>query len=110
MGKEVEQTLLAYEWPGNVRELRGVIERAVILCDTDEITLNHLPLEMRSLDIMKKAMSHETGTYPSLVEMEKIYISHVLQSVENNISEASRVLGISRNTLKAKLHKTDGQS
>jgi len=51
MGKKVQgfdehstRRLLAYDWPGNIRELRNVIERAVILCEQDEITQSDLAL------------------------------------------------------------------
>ncbi len=50
MGKPIEgitpralEALTAYHWPGNIRELKHVIERAVLLCDEDQIDLPHLP-------------------------------------------------------------------
>ena len=43
ISREALQILLAYPWPGNIRELRSVIERAVVLCDTDCLTPAHLP-------------------------------------------------------------------
>ncbi|MGQ9585416.1 MAG: sigma 54-interacting transcriptional regulator [Anaerolineae bacterium] len=43
---EALELMRAYHWPGNIRELRNVIERAVILCDGDEISVNHLPTEI----------------------------------------------------------------
>ncbi len=50
MGRPIEgitpralDALLAYSWPGNIRELKHVIERAVLLCDDDQIDLAHLP-------------------------------------------------------------------
>jgi len=43
---EALELMRAYHWPGNIRELRNVIERAVILCDGDEIGVSHLPSEI----------------------------------------------------------------
>ncbi len=45
--EEARQELLAYDWPGNVRELRSVVERSVILSDTDLITPEDLGLDIR---------------------------------------------------------------
>ncbi len=45
--EEAKQELLAYDWPGNVRELRSVVERSVILSDTDLITPEDLGLDIR---------------------------------------------------------------
>lgn len=46
---EALELMRAYHWPGNIRELRNVIERAVILCDGEEIRVNHLPTEIANL-------------------------------------------------------------
>jgi len=40
---EAMQALVRYPWPGNIRELINVVERAVLLCETDKITLDDLP-------------------------------------------------------------------
>ena len=45
IGEEALALLRSYSWPGNIRELRNVIERAVLLCEGDTITLEHLPHE-----------------------------------------------------------------
>ena len=99
---QVEELLLRYQWPGNVRELRNVVERAAILCETDQITVAILPVEIQSSAFLSK-QTNSDGSLSSLNEMNHRYVSHVLQSLGGNIAEAARVLGISRNTLKAKL-------
>jgi two-component system response regulator AtoC len=40
------EALRAYDWPGNIRELRNVIERAMLFCDEEALTLSHLPAEL----------------------------------------------------------------
>src|SRR5690606_13982674 len=48
MAPEVEQVLQSYAWPGNIRELDNVIERAVLFCDSNLLTLADVPLEIRN--------------------------------------------------------------
>jgi DNA-binding NtrC family response regulator len=99
---KTEELLQNYTWPGNVRELRNVIERSVILTQSDTIHPEHLPQELRDggrLPIPEKTF---LGTL-SLEEMEKIHISEVLNSVKGNKSQAAKVLNISRSTLREKL-------
>jgi DNA-binding NtrC family response regulator len=92
------ELLSAYHWPGNVRELENVVERAVILCESDR-------LGAEDLSIPSPAVVAELGTNPSLEEMEKTYILRVLKETNNNQSKASQLLGIDRKTLYLKLKK-----
>ncbi|MDP6980715.1 MAG: sigma-54 dependent transcriptional regulator [Myxococcota bacterium] len=102
--------LLAYDWPGNVRELRGVIERAALLCEAGEIGPEDLPAEMHASSFVRRETdSGSSGKVPTLRQIESRYIAHVLQLVDGNLSEAARVLGIARNTLKSKMRgRNDG--
>ena len=92
------ELLAGYHWPGNVRELENVIERAVILCESDRIGAE-------DLSIPSAATVEELGTNPSLEEMEKNYILRVLKEANGNQSKASQLLGIDRKTLYLKLKK-----
>jgi DNA-binding NtrC family response regulator len=92
------EMLSEYHWPGNVRELENVVERAVILCESDL-------LGAENLSIPSSAAVEELGTNPSLEEMEKAYILRVLKEAGNNQSRASQLLGIDRKTLYLKLKK-----
>lgn len=102
LSKPAEALLAAHSWPGNVRELKNVMERAAILCEQDEIGLVHLPGKLQSSAFIARAASNASGTMPSLAEIERGYVAHVLECVGGNLSEASRILGIARNTLRAK--------
>ncbi|MGE5893082.1 MAG: sigma-54-dependent transcriptional regulator [bacterium] len=87
-----------YPWPGNVRELENVIERAAILCDSDEIGPEDLSIPV----------GYQPGEKPaggSLEEMEKDYILKILRESDGNQSKTSQVLGIDRKTLYLKLKK-----
>jgi DNA-binding NtrC family response regulator len=95
---EALELLSGYHWPGNVRELENVIERAVILCETDRVGAE-------DLSIPAAAAVSELGTNPSLEEMEKNYILRVLKEANGNQSRASQLLGIDRKTLYLKLKK-----
>lgn len=102
LSKPAEALLAAHSWPGNIRELRNMMERAAILCEQNEIGLEHLPGELQSSAFIARAVSNASGKMPSLVEIERTYVAHVLERVEGNLSDASRILGIARNTLRAK--------
>ena len=95
---EALELLGGYHWPGNVRELENVIERAVILCESDSIGAE-------DLSIPHEATVAALGTNPSLEEMEKNYILRVLKESNGNQSKASQLLGIDRKTLYLKLKK-----
>ncbi|MEW6108471.1 MAG: sigma-54 dependent transcriptional regulator [Nitrospirota bacterium] len=88
----------SYRWPGNVRELENVVERAVILCDSETINLKDLSLPVTYI-------SEKAGANPSLEEMEKMHILRVLKEANGNQSKTSHLLGIDRKTLYLKLKK-----
>jgi len=107
--EEAKKLLIQYHWPGNVRELKNVIERAMILSDQEFITHKQLPFELMQTGGFDRAMSvpevSEITDGMSLDHVEKIHLSKVLKSLEWNKSKASKVLGISRATLRAKIRK-----
>jgi DNA-binding NtrC family response regulator len=107
--EEAKKLLTQYHWPGNVRELKNVIERAMILTDQDLITHKQLPFELRQTGGFDRAMSGpevaEINEEMSLDHMEKMHLTKVLKSLEWNKSKASKILGISRATLRAKIRK-----
>lgn len=106
---EAKKLMVQYPWPGNVRELRNVIERAMILTDQNVITPKHLPFELKqaekSVQGNKGDEVSELISDMSLDNMERIHLSKVLKKLEWNKSKASRFLGISRATLRAKIRK-----
>jgi transcriptional regulator with PAS, ATPase and Fis domain len=106
--EEAKKLMIQYPWPGNVRELRNVIERAMILTDQDVITPKHLPFELKQAEKNLGNSEHEISEISSdmsLESMEKIHLSKVLKRLEWNKSKASKTLGISRATLRAKIKK-----
>jgi two-component system NtrC family response regulator len=91
--KEAQEQLLAYNWPGNIRELLSVVERAVILSETDTITPEALFLESRGLRKPK-----------DIHAMEKELIQEVLASHEGDLVHASQALGMSQENLQTKIN------
>ncbi len=98
------EKLLSYAWPGNVRELRNVMERAVALTPYDMVTLGDLPDKIRSFraDTVFIGGQDPTELVP-LEEVERRYIEHVLKAVDQNRTQAAKILGLDRKTLYRKL-------
>lgn len=100
--------LLSYSWPGNVRELRNVMERAVALTTYDTITLDDLPEKIRQHRGGTVFIGGEDPTeLVPLEEIENRYIDHVLKAVNQNRTQAARVLGLDRKTLYRKLKSAE---
>jgi DNA-binding NtrC family response regulator len=98
--------LQEYAWPGNVRELQNVIERSVALVEGPLIRLQDLPVDLMLPDAGGRARQAETLQLKQACEQfERQIVLRVLQRVRWNRSEAARLLGLHRNTLKLKLAK-----
>ena len=98
---EAMVALKGYSWPGNVRELENVIERAVILSGS-EIGLDSLPPKVAE---STSGVSQDTHYRPTLEEMEQCYLLEVLTSVDDDKTQAARILGIDLSTLYRKLKR-----
>ncbi len=100
--------LEAYAWPGNVRELRNVLERALILEDTEEIRPEHLPAEIRT----GSAAAGAAGSVIQLpadgirvTEVEETLVRQALARTNGNVTRAARLLGLTRDTLRYRMQK-----
>ena len=100
---EVMKRLMAYPWPGNVRELRNVIQRAVILCKGQAITIKDLPLELQNPSQTWWDEKISSSSLPPLKILEKQHIKVVMQQVGGHKGKASRILGIDPKTLYRKI-------
>jgi DNA-binding NtrC family response regulator len=101
--------LQAHNWPGNVRELHNVVEGLTITCKDETITPDHLPGSIRDAPSVASSRGFDQ---PSLLDfglsvqdMEKKLLQEALQRTGGNISEASRLLKITRNTLRYRMAK-----
>jgi two-component system response regulator HydG len=91
------QVLKNYHWPGNVRELENVIQRLVVMTDGNIIEVSDLP------SLMRFSALQGTGFDRTLAEVATDYIRNVLASVGGNKTQAAKILGIDRKTLREKL-------
>jgi NtrC-family two-component system response regulator AlgB len=92
---EVQAALRNYSWPGNVRELRNVIERALILCHSERIGLEHFP---GNFSTTAAATVMELGDRVPLDQLEEVHIRRVLAK-SKSLEEAAEILGIDVATL-----------
>lgn len=117
--REVEDMFMSYEWPGNIRELENVMERSVIMVNTNMIDSSLIP------DAIKKIKAGKTGDFDIknyiageirnmnekdlstgiIGGIEKILLEEVMVRTNNNKSKAAKIMGINRNTLKAKMRQ-----
>jgi len=94
-----------YDWPGNVRELENTLERAALYARGSVITPEDLPEKIRehSLNARRAESAAKLDAMfedlPSLDEMERRYLLHVLQQVGGSRTRAAEVMGIDRRTL-----------
>lgn len=101
--------LQSHDWPGNVRELHNVVEGLTLTCKDEMIQPDHLPASVRnpgsagSNGEIEKTSLLAFGL--SAQEMEKKLLKEALQRTGGNISEASRLLKITRNTLRYRIAK-----
>lgn len=113
--------LSLYSWPGNVRELRHVIERACVLCESQTISQEHFPEEIRSPQMPRNASAVQKSipssahpasqptfaanpTYPPYIS-EKNELIDILKRARGNKSKAARMLGVDRSTLYRKMQR-----
>ena len=102
ISRDAVDILKEYPWPGNARELEHVIERILILEDTDIIEERNLPSYITQQQREFQMFPNDPVT---LAELEKKYISFVLKRAKGKKIETARILGINRKTLAAKIQK-----
>ncbi len=100
MSKDFLEHLQQHQWKGNIRELKNVIERAVILTDSLQLTVDSLPLELRSVN-----QSPQTLSAFDLANVERLHILRVLDYTKGNKTEAAKLLNIGLTTLYRKLEE-----
>lgn len=100
--KEVIKYLKAYHWPGNIRELANVVERAVILCEGNELTIKDFPIYIQNtvpeaeIPLSNKSLWDLRDEY--LLTFEKNLIKKYLKQTLGNVKKASELAGIPRPT------------
>ena len=102
--------LMAHSWPGNIRELENLIERSVLLCEGDRITLADLPglvedgaLDLGGIDEPPSEMGLKQYVRVYTAKLERNRNQRVLEEEGGNVTHASKKLGISRKSLQLKM-------
>lgn len=113
---EAMEALVRYSWPGNVRELINVIERAMLLCEGEQIRLADLPDTIRSPETATASVSgrNETTGAPFakhleqplsaarrdvLDDFERVYLSHHLQQCGGRVGDTAKRIGVEPRSL-----------
>jgi two-component system response regulator PilR (NtrC family) len=100
---EAVSSLLEYDWPGNVRELENVVERAVVLAETDEVSRNLIPDHVRSGPAFRLPQVHvpEDGiSFRDIIAgFEKRLIESALETSGGVQKKAAQLLGLKPTTL-----------
>lgn len=110
------QALNTYRWPGNVRELVHLVERALLVCDEEELDPLALGLDTASSIVASQRRNHPTGADETLqiqlpdqgADLEKIeceLIKQALDLTDGNVTEAARKLNIGREALRYRIQK-----
>ncbi|MCO5144241.1 MAG: sigma-54 dependent transcriptional regulator [Oligoflexia bacterium] len=102
-----KDTLRSYTWPGNVRELRNIIERAVVLSETKEITSDSLNItNLSNKEKAQESRPAEEIVFPigtSLKEIELLMIKKTLEYTNGDKQKAADLLGINQRTIYRKI-------
>ncbi len=108
--------IMAFDWPGNVRQLRNVVERAVILCESDRISLKDLPL-FSDIEDIEQLLEYTPNTNDELKRIKKEIRQKAVRRVEKNfvlkalsengwnITQAARKTGLQRTNLHTLMKK-----
>jgi two-component system response regulator AtoC len=110
---DVWEMLRSYSWPGNVRELRNVIERGVLLAESDVFPREWLQLPGDLRTATAHGWAEQEGSYirlpldgtMTLDEMERFIIETALERSRQNVTAAARSLGTTRQTLRYRIEK-----
>jgi DNA-binding NtrC family response regulator len=95
--------LVAYDWPGNVRELESAVEYAALHARGAEVAAEDLPPKLQTAEVRQAASRSPLAALyedlPSLDELERRYLQHVLEATGGNRTRTAEILGIDRRTL-----------
>jgi DNA-binding NtrC family response regulator len=106
LSQAANNLIMNYAWPGNVRQLESAIERAILLCEGDEITVEDLPIEIRQQAGPSAAFNFKLPPEGiSFDEVEKSLIIQAMEQTNWNITRAAKLLDLSFRTLQYRLEK-----
>ena len=101
LSADAQTALRRHAWPGNVRELRNVMEQAVLMCSGNQVTVRDLPIVGGEAE----AAPTWSDTDLNLERMEKHLVELALTRTQHNVTQAAKLLGVSRDTLRYRLER-----
>jgi DNA-binding NtrC family response regulator len=96
MSEDTVIRLTHYDWPGNIRELESVIERAVLFCHGDELTVEGLPDDLQDFQITRDRIFVPHSL--SMQEIERDVIMQTLERTSGNVKKSAEILRFPRPT------------
>lgn len=98
-----------YSYPGNVRQLESAVERAILLCENDTVTVDDLPPEMTQGGVGTASTSGDMFKLPAegvnFEDVERSLIMQAMERTDNNITKSAKLLGLTFRTLQYRLEK-----
>jgi transcriptional regulator of acetoin/glycerol metabolism len=92
------KALIEYHWPGNIRQLESVIERAVLMTESNKISLNDIKSELR-LPLGKDVLDFDLPDEGiNIEELEKDLLKKAMQKANGVAAKAAKLLGMSYKT------------
>jgi transcriptional regulator with PAS, ATPase and Fis domain len=112
---QISEALIRYDFPGNIRELKNMVERAVILCDGEMLSLQTFPtVGFPTSETFQKPseakVPSELNLQKTLQNTEKRLLLQALEKAQHNKSKAAALLHISRQSLHRRLKRLGLQS
>lgn len=103
---ETRKVMMDYSWPGNVRQLESAIERAILLAEGDQITLEDLPTEVRQdVGPASEGAFKLPAEGINFEDVERNLITQAMEQTDYNITKAAKLLGLTFRTLQYRLEK-----
>ncbi|HUR97307.1 MAG TPA: sigma-54 dependent transcriptional regulator [Pyrinomonadaceae bacterium] len=108
---DAKKLLLDYHYPGNVRQLESALERAILLCENDTITMEDLPPEMTQTRAAGASAGGGDSQFKlpaegvNFEDVERSLIMQAMDRTDNNITKSAKLLGLTFRTLQYRLEK-----
>jgi len=109
LSPEAADWLRRYPYPGNVRELRNILERACLLCDGDEIHLQHLPLELAATRSLPRSSDGPPPATRDFPDSNSLSCEEAVRNFKGSRKALAAYLGLSERTLYRRLKTADGR-
>ncbi|MGD1076539.1 MAG: helix-turn-helix domain-containing protein, partial [Thermodesulfovibrionales bacterium] len=101
------KALIEYHWPGNIRQLESVVERAILMCESDSIKLQDIKSELRSGQLQGTFDFDIPDDGINFEHLEKELLKKAMAKANNVAAKAARLLGMSYKTFWYRWEKFD---